>query len=366
MNILFISNLTGNLFAGPNNSVPAQIAAQSNIDNIFWYNINHNRREEWIDLQCKNLDDYPSGRLSDLPSPFNHPDVVAIEEFYCYPFSKIIYDIQKLNIPYIIIPRSELTQKAQQKNRVKKIIGNFLFFKSFAKRAAAIMYLSAQEQVESCEQWKNNFFIVPNGTRYRDFCIKNYRPRVINAVYIGRYEKYQKGLDILIGSIVKTKELLREAGFVLTMYGVDQENTVRYLESEICRYNITDLVIIKGCIYGSEKHEVLTKAEVFVLTSRFEGMPMGLIEALSYGLPAIVTSGTNMAEEILKQKAGWCSDNSEEGVVRAIKQMIEAKQNGELEKYSRAAYTMSMNYSWENIAEQTHTRFESIINGVKK
>ena len=37
MNVLYISKLTGNLFAGPNNSVPAQIKAQSKIDNVFWY-----------------------------------------------------------------------------------------------------------------------------------------------------------------------------------------------------------------------------------------------------------------------------------------------------------------------------------------
>ena len=146
MNILFISNLTGNLFAGPNNSVPAQITAQSKIDNVFWYNINHNRRTEWVDLHCYTLDDFPTGRLSDLPEPFNHPDIVVVEEFYCYPFSKIIYDIQKASIPYIIIPRSELTQKAQKKNRFKKIIGNILYFKAFAKKAAAIMYLSEKER----------------------------------------------------------------------------------------------------------------------------------------------------------------------------------------------------------------------------
>ena len=40
MNVLYISKLTGNLFAGPNNSVPAQIKAQSKIDNVFWYNLN--------------------------------------------------------------------------------------------------------------------------------------------------------------------------------------------------------------------------------------------------------------------------------------------------------------------------------------
>ena len=70
MNVLYISNLTGNLFAGPNNSVPAQIKAQSKRDNVFWYNINDIKREEWKEINCYNLKDYPSGRLKDLPKPF--------------------------------------------------------------------------------------------------------------------------------------------------------------------------------------------------------------------------------------------------------------------------------------------------------
>ena len=51
MNVLYISNLTGNLFAGPNNSVPAQIKAQSKRDNVFWYNINDIKREEWKEIK---------------------------------------------------------------------------------------------------------------------------------------------------------------------------------------------------------------------------------------------------------------------------------------------------------------------------
>ena len=100
MNVLYISNLTGNLFAGPNNSVPAQIKAQSKRDNVFWYNINDIKREEWKEINCYNLKDYPSGRLKDLPKPFNKPDIAVIEEFYCFPFCKIIKDINENNIPY--------------------------------------------------------------------------------------------------------------------------------------------------------------------------------------------------------------------------------------------------------------------------
>ena len=131
MNVLYISNLTGNLFAGPNNSVPAQIKAQSKRDNVFWYNINDIKREEWKEINCYNLKDYPSGRLKDLPKPFNKPDIAVIEEFYCFPFCKIIKDINENKIPYIIIPRSELTKKAQKRKRVKKFIGNICYFKKF-------------------------------------------------------------------------------------------------------------------------------------------------------------------------------------------------------------------------------------------
>ena len=46
MNILFISKLSGNLWAGPNNSIPAQVKAQSRIDNVFWYNLNNTKRPE--------------------------------------------------------------------------------------------------------------------------------------------------------------------------------------------------------------------------------------------------------------------------------------------------------------------------------
>ena len=153
MNVLYISNLTGNLFAGPNNSVPAQIKAQSKRDNVFWYNINDIKREEWKEINCYNLKDYPSGRLKDLPKPFNKPDIAVIEEFYCFPFCKIIKDINENNIPYIIIPRSELTKKAQKRKRVKKFIGNICYFKKMANNASAIQFLSKQEKVDSGDKW---------------------------------------------------------------------------------------------------------------------------------------------------------------------------------------------------------------------
>lgn len=359
MNILFLSKLSGNLFAGPNNSVPAQIKAQSAIDTVFWYNLNFVKREEWIEIGCYNLKDYPSGRLKDLPTPFCSPDLVVVEELYCFPFCKILKDIQKKNIPYIIIPRSEMTMQAQKKKCAKKAIGNIVFFNSLIKHSVAIQYLSNQEKADSEQQWKKNSVVIPNGTNMPQKKKSSFSANKINAVYIGRYEKYQKGLDLLIKAIEKERALLQDNNFVLHMYGVDQEGTVDYLTAEITQAGLHDLVKLHGAVFGDEKESVLYSADLFIMTSRFEGMPMGMIEALAYGLPVIATTGTNMTAPIERFNAGWTSDNTVEGISRALAEMVAAK--GSFNAICRNSIDLASKYSWPEIAKRSHICYEKLV-----
>lgn len=361
MNVLYISNLTGNLFAGPNNSVPAQIKAQSEIDHVFWYNLNSVRRDEWSKngLDCKNLRDYPTGRLKDLPFPFCKPDLAIVEEFYCYPFCKLIHDIQSNGIPYIIIPRSEFTKQAQQKKLLKKKIGNLFYFRHMAHKAAAIQYLSQQEYIESGEKWNQRSLIIPNGTVAKAEVKKTFTKDAIQAVYIGRYEQYQKGLDILMNALAMVQSLLRENGFRLNMYGVNQEGALDAMTQQIAQYGIDDLVRLHDAVYGNEKERVLLQSDVFVMTSRFEGMPMGMIEALSYGLPCVATVGTNLSGEIAKHDAGWTAENTVESVSDALRTMV--KEYCDVKRKSYNALSLATEYSWDEIAKRSHKEYLKIV-----
>ena len=50
-----------------------------------------------------------------------------------------------------------------------------------------------------------------------------------------------------------------------------------------------------GAVFGKVKEKVLLDNDFFILTSRLEGHPMALIEALSYGLPCLVTQGSRLS-----------------------------------------------------------------------
>ena len=118
MNILFISRLNDSQWLGPSQSVPAQVKAQSSVDNVLWFNINQYRLERWVDsrYQFINLQDNPSKELEKLPYPFDKPDIVVFEGCYEYPFESVVKDVWKKKIPYVIVPRSQLTYGAQKIN----------------------------------------------------------------------------------------------------------------------------------------------------------------------------------------------------------------------------------------------------------
>ncbi len=53
---------------------------------------------------------------------------------------------------------------------------------------------------------------------------------------------------------------------------------------------MTDRVKLIGPAYGEDKHRWLEKADIFVLPSHAEGLPIALLEAMGGGIPAVVTA----------------------------------------------------------------------------
>ena len=78
-------------------------------------------------------------------------------------------------------------------------------------------------------------------------------------------------------------------------------------------------------------------------------MPMGLLEALSYGIPCIVTPGTNMAEAIQECNAGWVADLTADSIAEKIQLAINDYSNNK-EQFRFNAHNLSKKYEWKEIA----------------
>lgn len=365
MNILYISKLDKNTWRGPAKSVPSQILAQKNYDNVFWFNMTNKTHKKWREYAFyHDFNDYSKLSLNKLPKPFDYPDLVIFEGVYEYPFLKLIYDLWKSEIPYIVVPRSALTKEAQQKKQIKKFIANQLFFNQFIKKAIAIHYLTENELEQSTLKWNKNYFIVPNGIDkkhlYRNF--NNDCKESIKGIFIGRIDTYQKGLDLLLNVCEKIKENLREHNCQIELYGPDYDNSKKHLQLFIEEKKIQDIISLHNGVFEREKEGIQLEADFFIMTSRFEGHPMGLIEALSYGLPCLVTTGTNMKKEVLEFDAGWGAENSIQSIEDQF--LILLSEKDKFSQKGKNAKRLADNYDWDIVAYKTKKEYERIIKGL--
>jgi glycosyltransferase involved in cell wall biosynthesis len=59
--------------------------------------------------------------------------------------------------------------------------------------------------------------------------------------------------------------------------------------SEAQRLGVADHVDLRGWVGAQEREALLTRADIFALPSRNEGLPMSVLEAMARGLPVIAT-----------------------------------------------------------------------------
>lgn len=365
MNLIYISNLSNNIDAGLNWSVPASVCAQQQYDNVLWIDLTKGAfQQHWSEVQSyHNLDEFGNNLcLNNLPNPFNKPDCVIFEGFYYISHVKFSKELLRANIPYIIIPRGSLTALALHNGGIikylKKWMAHLLIFNSYIKNAKAIQYLTNEERVESEKRYRSNSFVLPNGIKIPEV-YKNTFSNDIKAIFIGRQDIYQKGIDLLLESIQELHQELSKARFKLDIYGPPRYD-VKRITALINQLGIEDLVINheKG-IRGIEKQEKLLQSDIFFLTSRFEGHPMGLIEALSYGLPVFITRGANMVDEIQKNKAGWTCETTKRDIVNALRKMIQEKD--QFANYGFNARNLSKAYDWNALASIFHTKLINLL-----
>jgi glycosyltransferase involved in cell wall biosynthesis len=115
------------------------------------------------------------------------------------------------------------------------------------------------------------------------------------VVAAGRLHR-QKGFDVLIEA---AREVVHEYGhrkFVLAIFGTGENRS--QLEQQIREANLKDEVWLVG--FHINPLPIYRDSDLFVLSSRYEGMPNALVEAMLCGVPVLSTDCPSGPSEILQ------------------------------------------------------------------
>ena len=162
---------------------------------------------------------------------------------------------------------------------------------------------------------------------------------------LGRFVK-EKCFDLLIDAFTKAGN----GGFKLVIAG-DADHPDAYSEGLKCQAAANG-VVLTGFIKGEKLNQIMTNAALFVLPSSHEGLPISLLEAMSYNLDVIVSDiPANKIPELDSRDFFRCGD------VQSLAGILSEKIAGGC---PRREYDLS-NYDWDNIARQTVAVYEKVL-----
>jgi glycosyltransferase involved in cell wall biosynthesis len=140
---------------------------------------------------------------------------------------------------------------------------------------------------------------------------------------VGRLSR-EKGFDLLLEALSRVRERL--PGAHLSIAGAGPEEAT--LKAEASSLDLQSAVHFAG--YVEDLSPFMTQASLFVLSSRYEGMPNALLEAAAAGLPIVALPSSEGVVDLLRGQPGiWLAEAiSADALTQALLAALETIQPG--------------------------------------
>lgn len=201
-----------------------------------------------------------------------NPDLAV--SFMAEPNFRLLLAAKATNLKTVVSVRNDPSK--EYPNIFLRIAANVLF-----RKASGVVFQT--QEARSCfnKEVQEKSVIIFNPVD-KIFFDSKYNPLDNLVINCGRLVD-QKNQELLINSFKKVVEKHPKA--ILEIYG--DGPLKKKLESQILDLGLEKNVFIKGLV--SNILPVLEHASIFVLSSKYEGAPNALMEALAVGVPCVAT-----------------------------------------------------------------------------
>ena len=231
-----------------------------------------------------------------------------------------------------------------------------------ARWADAVIVLSEDVRRYFRETYGRETALIPNGTAPAE----RRAARLITEKYglaensyllfLGRLVP-EKGLDCLIEAFRRTGI---EKKLVIAGSGSDSGGYVQRLHTLAAG---DGRILFTGFVQGETLEELYSNAYLYLLPSRLEGMPLSLLEAMSYG-NCCVTSDIPECTDVTGDAAFSFPMDDTRALAALLERLCAEPETVERYKAGAAGYICSR-YSWDAVTEQTLKLYRRVLAGEK-
>ena len=274
------------------------------------------------------------------------------------------YVAKKFKIPLVFSPRGSLSIWALNNGSILK-----KFFWPFFQKPAlnVVTCFHATSNLEYQEFRALGFTqpiaVIPNGIDTKIFNLNGRRSK--SLLYLGRIHP-KKGIDQLLRAWALIQDnhpewILKIAGDDVGYHG--STGYLNHLKKLSNQLNLNRVEFL-GPVFGVQKEEVYKGSSIFVLPTYSENFGMTVAEALSFGLPSIVSLGAPWSG-LIDTNSGWWVKNDPKSLSQAILHAVSLPEKKLREMGLNGKEWMERDFSWNSIAEEMNQVYEWLLDQKK-
>lgn len=268
-------------------------------------------------------------------------DAVSIQGVWMFNCIVIAIMARILRKPYYCAIRGEFNSEENLKRPSKKILK--VFVREVFKGAEFLQILNKKERIALREYgYKGRIVEIANGIKAKNLNLTNKRAKQV--LYLGRLHP-MKGVENLIEAWSSINDTFN---WELIIVG-DGEDSYKGKIKELIRDSKT--IHYLGPKFGDEKNELLRCSSWFILPSFREGMPMAVLEALSYGTPVMITNECNL-DEVITRKAGYLISNDKKSLLESFQFIFGLSEYEYFEYQQNTTDLVKESFDWDVIIER--------------
>jgi glycosyltransferase involved in cell wall biosynthesis len=296
-------------------------------------------------------------------------DIVVADSLWGYPLIPAATACKNLNIRYVMPINGQLNSWALSKKKYKKLIYFTLISKSIINRAAGI-HCTDESEAEAVEKlgFRTPTFVVPNSinvSSYKNFNQPtNFRMQLgipgnaMVLLFLGRITRIKRP-DIAIDTITAMRLLSPEVHLILA--GPDEDNLIVSLKAQATTSDCFDRIHFTGLLNKEAVLSALKASDLLLMPSEIqENFGMAALEALTVGVPILVTEGVPMGRWAKNAGAGRVVACSKQAFIDATIELLSHPEQLK-EMGARGQAMASQHFDKEVVARQMLTQYQSII-----
>jgi len=230
--------------------------------------------------------------------------------------------------------------------------------KLILQNADAVLALTEDMKQKMREICDREISVVPNGIDLERFKISSGDKKEGNAktiIFIGRLHPV-KGVQYLMEAMAIVRQQMPDVKLVIVGDGVERAR----LEELAERLNLNDCIQFAGQVSQESIPRLMHQADVFVLSSLSEGLPVVILEAMAAGLPIVATNVGGIPDIVEEGVNGYLvnAKNPDELADRLLVLLQNDEIREEMSTNNRGKAEL---YTWDKVATKVEKEYQKAI-----